>query len=233
MTVVPSFPQCSNPPLRDGIRGLLSLVSPKGFTCGEPRPGEQEQALRQEPGEDTGATRARAGDLPGGSLRAQAPPLAQGVPTLFLDPRRTPASRDRRPSASMGLGHQARFTGSLGLCPGNWKPSRPPRGPRIFPWTTLPRRSPTPAEAECPWKTWGPGDGAGTSSGSAPVGAGRGRRYPRQWMGFPVGTQACSPPGRLRVWLWLKLPHPASRWQPWTQQLQLSKIWAKVPKRGP
>ena len=205
----------------------------------------------QEPGEATGATGARAGDFPGGSLGAQAPSLAQGVPTSSLDPRRTPASRDRRPPASMGRGHmgpgceqlanfaanpqtppsrhphwedppvlpsvkgtpftdgrtgvgpqemavvqaaagwfpaksrglagtrqapppqtslwqrapplryQPRFTGSLGSCPGNWKPSLPPRGPCVFPRTTLPSRSPTPAEAECPGKTWGPWSAAG------------------------------------------------------------------------
>ena len=55
--------------------------------------------------EATGATWARDGDFPGGSLGAQAPSLAWGVPMSSLDPRRKPASRDKRPSASMGLGH--------------------------------------------------------------------------------------------------------------------------------
>ena len=49
---------------------------------------------------------ARAGHLAGGSLGAQAPSLARRVSTSSLDPRRTPASRDRRPSASKGLKHK-------------------------------------------------------------------------------------------------------------------------------
>ena len=60
--------------------------------------------LSGEPGEATGPTGARAGDVPVGSLGAQAPSLAQGVPMPSLDPRRTPASCDKQPSASMGLG---------------------------------------------------------------------------------------------------------------------------------
>ena len=42
--------------------------------------------------------------FPGDSLGAQALSVSRGVPTLSLDPRRTPASRDKRPSASIGLG---------------------------------------------------------------------------------------------------------------------------------
>ena len=76
---------------------------------------------------------------------------AQGRP-----PHHNPPSGQRAPP----LTYQPRFTGSLSSCPGTWKPSLPPRGLRVFPWTTLPSRSPTPAEAECPGKTWGPGAGA-------------------------------------------------------------------------
>ena len=47
----------------------------------------------------------RAGDFPGDSLGAQALSVSRGVPTPSLDPRRTPASRDKRPSASKGPGH--------------------------------------------------------------------------------------------------------------------------------
>ena len=47
-----------------------------------------------------------ARDFAGGSLGAQAPSLARGVPTPSLDPRRTPASSDKRHSASMGLGNK-------------------------------------------------------------------------------------------------------------------------------
>ena len=49
---------------------------------------------------------ARAGHFAGGSLGAQAPSLARRVSTSSLDPRRTPASRDRRPSASKRLKHK-------------------------------------------------------------------------------------------------------------------------------
>ena len=41
-----------------------------------------------------------------GSFGAQAPSLARRVSTSSLDPRRTPAYRDRRPSASKGLKHK-------------------------------------------------------------------------------------------------------------------------------
>ena len=69
-------------------------------------PGEQDQAAWQEAGEAAGAMGARAGHFAGGSLGAQAPSLARRVSTSSLDPRRTPASRDRRPSASKGLKHK-------------------------------------------------------------------------------------------------------------------------------
>ena len=36
--------------------------------------------------------------------RVQEPSLARGAPTPSLEPRRTPTSRDKRPSASIGLG---------------------------------------------------------------------------------------------------------------------------------
>ena len=223
---------------------------------------------------------ARAGHFAGGSLGAQAPSLARRVSTSSLDPRRTPASRDRRPSASKGLKHkgpgweqpvyvaentetppsrphhcedppvlpsvkgspftdgrtggrppgdgfppnrgclvwgpeagprmrgqapspQARLratgpaleiscqvTGSLGSCPGKQKSSLPPRRPRVFSWTTLASSSPTPAEAECPGKTWGPRAGEGgrplySSRWSGPCG-----RNPHPPRGSPGGTQA-------------------------------------------
>ena len=43
--------------------------------------------------------------FPRGSLGAQAPSVARRVPMPCLDPRRTPASPNKQPSASMGLGH--------------------------------------------------------------------------------------------------------------------------------
>ena len=260
-------------PLALGVRKRHSPAANLG-------PGWQDQAPWQEPGEATGATGAGAGDFAGGSLGAQAPSLARGVPTPSLDPRRTPASRDKRPSASTGLGHKgpwgeqrayvaanpqtppsrphhcedppvlpsvkgstftdgrtggrppgdgfppsrgclvwgaeagprmcrqapspqpvcglrapplrylARFTGSLGSCPGKRKSSLPPRGPRVFSWTPLPSSSPTPAGAECPGKTWGPRAGEGgrplfSSRWSGPCG-----RNPHPPRGSPGGTQA-------------------------------------------
>ena len=79
-----------------------------------------------------------------------------------------------------------------GLGPGTRKPSLHRTGRRVFPRTILFSRSPTPAEAECPGKTWAPGAGAG----------GRPRFHARwRWTGragrrpleeFSLGTQACA-----------------------------------------
>ena len=110
------------------------------------------------------------------------------------------------------LRYQARFTGSLGSCPGNWKPSLPPRGPCLFSWTTLPSRSPTLLQRQSAQGR--PGDlglGRGAGHGSTLGGAGLGGCDAQLWTGSPVGTQACAPPVRLRVLLWLKLPHPAPK----------------------
>ena len=76
----------------------------------------------------------------------------------------------------------------------------------------------------------GPGRSAGHAS--APGGAGPGGRDPRPQTDSPVGSQASALPGRLTLWLWQKLPHPAPRRQTWTRRLQLSKICAKPPKKG-
>ena len=74
------------------------------------------------------------------------------------------------------LRYQARFTGSLGWCQSSRMPSLPPRGPCVFPWTTLPSSPPTPAEAECQGRTRGLGPARGAGHGSAPGGAGPGGR---------------------------------------------------------
>ena len=92
-----------------------------------------------------------------------------------------------------------RFTGSLGSCLGKQKPSLPPRGPCFFPRTTLPSSSPTPPEAECPGKTWGPGAPAGAGHHPSPGGEGLGGRDAPPRKGAPEGTQTCDPPARLRV----------------------------------
>ena len=133
------------------------------------------------------------------------------------------------PEASLGQRaphwtYQASFTGSLGSCLWNWKLSLPPRGPRVFPWTTLPRTSPRHAEAECQGRTRDLGTGWGAGHGFATGGAGPGGPDPRPRMGSPVGSQACAPPGWLRALLWLKRPHPALRQQTLTQRLQPSSL---------
>ena len=142
-------------------------------------------------------------------------------------PHQKPPSGQRAPPWT----HEARFTGSLGSCPWNWKLSLPPRGPHYFPWTTPPGTSPTPAEAECQGRTRDLGPRRGAGHGSAPGGAGPSGRDPRPRTGSPPETQACAPPGLLRVLLWLKLPHPAPRWQTWTQRLHSLKSGLNCSRR--
>ena len=86
--------------------------------------------------EATGATGARPGDFPGGSLGAQAPSLARGVPMSSLDPRRTPASPDKRPSAFMGLRHMGPAT-ALRQVERAWAAATDSHGP-ILPWGLRP-----------------------------------------------------------------------------------------------
>ena len=62
-----------------------------------------------------------------GSLGAQPSSLARGVPTPTLDPRRTPASSDKRPSASMGLGNKGPGCEQLAYVAAN--PQTPPSRP--------------------------------------------------------------------------------------------------------
>ena len=130
------------------------------------------------------------------------------------------------------LRYQARVPGSQGWCPGNCKASLQPRGSRVSPRTTLPSRSPTPAEAEGPGKTFGPGPWRRAGHGSEPGGTGPGLGDAHPRMRSPVGTHACAPPGQLRVLFRLKLPHPTPRRQSWTQLLQISKVWAKLCEKG-
>ena len=157
----------------------------------------------------------------------------------FRAQRRGPRRRSRPPHHRLASGerapplrYQARFTGSLGSCPGNWKPSLHPRGPRFFPWTTLPSRPPTPAEAECPGKTWGPGAGVGGRPRFHARWRWTGRAGHTPMDGFSPGDSDLRPPGWPRVLLGLKLPHRAPRRQTTTQQLQLSKVWAKLREKG-
>ena len=90
-------------------------------------PGERDQAPRQEPREATGATGARAGHFPGCSLGSRVPSLARGVPTPSLEPRRTPASRHKRPNSSMEPGHMGPGCEQQAYVAGNTQ--TPPSGP--------------------------------------------------------------------------------------------------------
>ena len=244
-------PQSSNPPPREGVRGLWSLVSAKGIhlrrtwaqvsgtrphgrSLGrplEPRgpglgifPGALSGPGRPlSPGECPRRPLTPAGRLHP-AISGPPPPWsshawgrgASNWPTwrqtrrplrpvpataknrgeaprrwLLSEPRlggfrakrrgRAGASRPphhKHPSGQRArpLRYQARFTGSLGRCQSSGKPSLPPRGTRVFPWTTLPSSSPTPAEAECQGRTRDLGPGRGAGPGSAPGGAGPGGR---------------------------------------------------------
>ena len=70
----------------------------------------------------------QASDSPRGSLGSQAPSLARGVPTPSPDPRRTPASRHKRPTSSMELGHMGPGCEQLAYVAAN--PQTPPSRPR-------------------------------------------------------------------------------------------------------
>ena len=139
-----------------------------------------------------------------------------------------PPSGQRAPPSR----YQARFTGSRGSCPWNWKLSLPPRGPRDVPWTTHPRMSPTPTEAQLQGSTRELRPGWGAGHGSVPGGAGPGGPDPRQQTGSSVGSLVCTPHGRIRALHWLKVPQPAPRRQTWTHRLQLSKVCAEPPRKG-
>ena len=69
----------------------------------------------------------QASDSPRGSLGSQAPSLARGVPTPSPDPRRTPASRHKRPTSSMELGHMGPGCEQLAYVAAN--PQTPPSRP--------------------------------------------------------------------------------------------------------
>ena len=81
---------------------------------------------------------------------------AQGRPH-----HKKPPSGQRAPP----LRYQARFTGSQESRPWTWTLPLPPRGPRDFPWTTLPSRSLTSTEAECPGENYEPGSCEGSPPG--------------------------------------------------------------------
>ena len=59
--------------------------------------------------------------------KGQATSLTLGVPIAHPDPRRTPASRDKPPSVSMGLGHMGPGSKQLAYVAAN--PQTPPGRP--------------------------------------------------------------------------------------------------------
>ena len=147
----PSLPHhCEDPPVLPSVKGSPFT---DGRTGGSP------------PGDGFCPSRGWvvSGQEAGPRRRKQAPP--QEHPAGHRAPPPQASLRQGAPPLRL----QARFTGSLGSCPGKRKPSLPPRGPRVFPWTTLPSISATPAEAECPGNTWGPRAGRGAFPCSAPV----------------------------------------------------------------
>ena len=129
-TAATSVPQSFNSPPHEGIRGLRSLASAKGFhlrrtwaPVSRTRPHGRNLGRPMEP-------RGPGLGIFPGAIGAQAPALARGVPTPSLDPRRTPASLDKRPSASMALGHQGPGCGQLAYVAAN--PQTPPSRPHHY-----------------------------------------------------------------------------------------------------
>ena len=144
-------------------------------------PGERDQAPRQEPREATGATGARAGHFPGCSLGSRVPSLARGVPTPSLEPRRTPASRHKRPTSSREHGHRGPGCEQLAYVAAN--PQTPPSRPRHCedppvlpsvkgsPFTDGRTGGRRPGDGFCPsrgWVVFGPRGGAAQAQAGPP-----------------------------------------------------------------
>ena len=107
-------------------------------------------------------------------------------------PRQAPPPRACLRPTCPTLDYQARFSGSLGSCPGNWKPSLYPRGPRVFPWTLLSAGLPPPQRQSAQGRPGDLGPRRGSGDSATPGGHGLGGRDTRPWMGSPLGTQACA-----------------------------------------
>ena len=172
-TAATSVPQSFNSPPHEGIRGLRSLASAKGFhlrrtwaRVSRTRPHGRNLGRPMEP-------RGPGLGIFPGAIGAQAPALARGVPTPSLDPRRTPASLDKRPSASMALGHQGPGCGQLAYVAAN--PQTPPSRPHHYedppvlpsvkgsPFTDGRTGGRRPGDGFCPsrgWVVFGPRGGA-------------------------------------------------------------------------
>ena len=151
------------PKLRQTLRPLcpITLTAKNGG-------GPQEMAfIRASPGWFLAQTRGGQAQVQGRPLKLK-PPLGQWAPHLT---------------------YLARFPGSLGSRPGNWKPSLTPRGPRVFPrGPHFPAGLPPLQGKSAQGRTRDLGPGRGAGQGSWPGGAGPGRRDPRPWTGSPVGS---------------------------------------------
>ena len=143
-------------------------------------------------------------------------------------PHQKPSSEQSTPH----LRYQARFTESQGPCPRNWTLSLTPRGPRDFPEITLPSRSPSHAEAECPGKNYRPGAGMGCRPWIHATWSEFG------WAGltpideFSHGESGLWPTWASKSLLWLKLPHPARGGKRWPSGFNSLKSVLKPPKKG-
>ena len=84
-----------------------------------------------------------------------------------------------------------------------------PHRTAIYPRTILVSRSLTPAEAECPGKTWAPGAGTGGQPGFHTRWRWTGQAGHRPLEVFSPGDSVLGPRRWLRVFLGLQLPHPA------------------------
>ena len=129
-------------------------------------------------------------------------------------------------------GHSS-STGSLGTCPWTQEPSLPPRGPRDFPWATLPSSSPSSSETVCAGKTWGPGAWAGDFPGGCPMA--RRPLSPGECPSRPLtpaGDLIPAISGPLATWgrdTWARC---ASNWPTWRQtnrHLRPDPTTAKIP----
>ena len=101
---------------------------------------------------------------------------------------------------------------------GKPNPTRPHRGPRDFPWGTLPSKSPSSSETVCAGKTWGPG----AWTGDFPGGCLRARRplSPCECPSRPFTPAADLIPaisGPVAPWGWETWARCSSHWPTWRQ----------------
>ena len=132
------------------------------------------------------------GRAPGDGFCPSSGGLGSGLYSGPRRPRQAPPPRACLGPTCPTLDYQARFTGFLGSCPGNWKPSLYTRGPRVFPWTLLSAGLPPPQRQSAHVTPGDLGPRRGSGDSASPGGHGLGGRDTRPWMGSPLGTQACA-----------------------------------------